>query len=147
MERGGGQIYAVYDYKMCLQFILECIKRIPDFVRTTFLTVKRWSYARPVWKRTIELNRFYESIAEMPVKDEKYIYFALHYQPEASSNPLGWKRVHGSNVCNSFTGKKHTITDESVCKSASGAVGAVEKQGILSGYKTYSQCKNNKNGM
>ena len=84
-----GQIYAAYDYKMCLQFILECIKRIPDFVRTTFLTVKRWSYARSVWKRTIELNRFYESIAEMPVKDEKYIYFALHYQPEASSNPLG----------------------------------------------------------
>lgn len=84
-----GNIYVKYDYKMCVQFLVDCIKHIPEFVRVGVQTYKRWKYARPVWKRTLELNRYYEEIAQVPVEGERYIYFAMHYQPEASSNPLG----------------------------------------------------------
>lgn len=84
-----GNIYIKYDYKMCGKFLLDCFANIPAFFKAGMETFKRWKYARPVWKRTLELNRFYESIAEYPVEGERYIYFALHYQPEASSNPLG----------------------------------------------------------
>lgn len=82
-------IYSKYGYSMCLKFVGECIRNMPKFAKTGMETYKRWKYARPVWKRTVELNRFYDSIAEMPVEGERYIYFAMHYQPEASSNPLG----------------------------------------------------------
>ena len=82
-------IYSGYNYRLCWKFLGSCFFKIPDFVKTIFVTYRRWNYARPVWKRTLELNRFYESIAEMPVEGERYVYFALHYQPEASSNPLG----------------------------------------------------------
>lgn len=84
-----GNIYIKYDYKMCGKFLLDCFTNIPAFFRAGLETFRRWRYARPVWKRTLELNRFYDSIAESPVEGERYIYFALHYQPEASSNPLG----------------------------------------------------------
>ncbi len=88
-EQDLGSIYIKYDYKMCMGFIIECVRNIPRFIITGIQTFKRWKYARPVWKRTLELNQFYESIAEYPKEGESYIYFALHYQPEASSNPLG----------------------------------------------------------
>lgn len=84
-----GNIYIKYDYKMCGKFWVDCFTNIPAFFRAGLETFRRWRYARPVWKRTLELNRFYDSIAESPVEGERYIYFALHYQPEASSNPLG----------------------------------------------------------
>ena len=84
-----GNIYIKYNYKPCWKFVAECVREIPRFVSTGIETWKRWNYARPIWKRTLELNQFYEELAEMPVEGEKYIYFALHYQPEASSNPLG----------------------------------------------------------
>ena len=84
-----GNIYIKYDYKMCGNFLIDCFTKIPSFLRAGIETFKRWRYARPVWKRTLELNRFYDSLAEFPVEGERYIYFALHYQPEASSNPLG----------------------------------------------------------
>lgn len=89
LEMDIGNIYVKYDYNMCWKFVGECIKNIPGFIRTGLETYKRWKYARPVWKRTVELNRFYDSIAERPKEGETYIYFAMHYQPEASSNPLG----------------------------------------------------------
>ena len=84
-----GSIYAKYDYKMCIQFVFECIENIPEFVRVGIKTFKNWRYSRPAWKRTLELNQYYEEIAQIPVEGERYIYFAMHYQPEASSNPLG----------------------------------------------------------
>ena len=84
-----GRIYIKYNYKMCKAFLFDCVKNTPQFMKTGIETFRKWRYARPVWKRTLELNRFYESIAELPVEGERYIYFAMHYQPEASSNPLG----------------------------------------------------------
>lgn len=84
-----GSVYVKYDYKMCGKFLVECIKHIPKFMRVGIKTFKNWTYSRPVWKRTLELNRYYEEIAQVPVEGERYIYFAMHYQPEASSNPLG----------------------------------------------------------
>ena len=84
-----GRIYVKYNYKLCTRFMGECVCNIPSFMKDVINVYKRWKYARPVWKRTLELNRFYDSIAEYPVEGERYIYFAMHYQPEASSNPLG----------------------------------------------------------
>lgn len=81
--------YCKAGMKKNLRFILQEIKDIPLYIKTISIVYKRWSYARPIWKRTLQLNAYYESIAEMPVDGEKYIYFALHYQPEASSNPQG----------------------------------------------------------
>lgn len=40
-------------------------------------------------RKTDKLWNYYESIAEKPVEGEKYIYYALHYQPEATSCPEG----------------------------------------------------------
>lgn len=42
-----------------------------------------------VWKENERRIECYESLACEPVKGEKYIYFALHYQPEATSSPWG----------------------------------------------------------
>ncbi len=84
-----GRGYRKAGMKKNLGFILQEIKDIPLYIKAIGIVYKRWSYARPIWKRTLELNSYYESIAEMPVDGEKYIYFALHYQPEASSNPQG----------------------------------------------------------
>lgn len=88
-ERWLGRIYSGFDYRFSGKFVVECIHHLPELAVLSVETIKRWQYARPVWKRTLELNRFYESIAENPVEGERYIYFAMHYQPEASSNPLG----------------------------------------------------------
>lgn len=84
-----GSIYVNYDYKMSMRFVWDCIKHIPQFISVAINTFRHWKDSRPVWKRTIQLNNYYEKMAEMPIQGEKYIYFAMHYQPEASSNPLG----------------------------------------------------------
>lgn len=83
-----GQIYVKYDYKPSVAFLAEWVRNLPEFVKAINIVRKRSKYAAPVWKRTLELNQFYDSLAEMPVPGEKYVYFPLHYQPEASSNPL-----------------------------------------------------------
>ena len=70
-------------------FIVQEIKDIPKYLQCIPMIVKRWIYARPAWVRTKKIREYYDSIATMPQSGEKYIYFALHYQPEASSNPLG----------------------------------------------------------
>lgn len=70
-------------------FLGKSILSIPKLCVATVDTMRRRHYARPAWKRTVKLTRFYESIAEEPLPNEKYVYFALHYQPEASSSPLG----------------------------------------------------------
>ena len=84
-----GSGYKAYNYQMSWEFLKREMQDIPLYVKAIPQVYRRWRYAHPVWKRTVALNKFYESIAEEPVPGEKYIYFALHYQPEASSNPLG----------------------------------------------------------
>lgn len=83
------RVYKKYDYSFCLKFMYDIAMNSPEFARAIVRIAKRNIYARPVWNRTVRLNKFYEGIAEKPVEGERYIYFALHYQPEASSNPLG----------------------------------------------------------
>lgn len=70
-------------------FVGASFLKIPKLLSVIPATYKQWLYARPYWKETKELNAFYEKVSEMPKPGEKYIYFALHYQPEATSNPLG----------------------------------------------------------
>lgn len=70
-------------------FVGASVGKIPELFGAIPTTYKRWNYARPHWKETKEVNAFYEKSSEMPKPGEKYIYFALHYQPEATSNPLG----------------------------------------------------------
>ena len=88
-ERWVGNIYVKYDYRFCGEFVRECLQHIFEIVPLTVKTIEQWKYARPVWKRTLELNKFYDNMAEEPIEEERYIYYAMHYQPEASSNPLG----------------------------------------------------------
>lgn len=84
-----GKGYRKCGMKIGPRFIVQEIKDIPKYLQCIPMIVKRWCYARPVWVRTKKIRAYYDSIATMPQTDEKYIYFALHYQPEASSNPLG----------------------------------------------------------
>lgn len=70
-------------------FLGASVKKIPTLLGTIPSTCKRWNYARPYWKETKKVNAFYDRAAELPKPGERYIYFALHYQPEATSNPLG----------------------------------------------------------
>lgn len=71
------------------RFLGASIRKIPTLLGKISSTYRRWTYARPYWQETKAVNAFYEKAAEMPREGEKYIYFALHYQPEATSNPLG----------------------------------------------------------
>ena len=45
-------------------------------------------YGMGVYK-SMKLARKYEKIAETPIYTDKYVYYALHYQPECTSSPLG----------------------------------------------------------
>lgn len=76
-------------YGMGLRFAGASFGKIPALIRAVPATFRQWNYARPYWKETREVNAFYESVSVMPESGEKYVYFALHYQPEATSNPLG----------------------------------------------------------
>lgn len=76
-------------YGSGMKFYGACVKRIPKLMAAVSSTVKQWSYARPYWIRTRKAFEYYESVATVPRDGEKYIYFAMHYQPEATSNPLG----------------------------------------------------------
>ncbi|MDE6750383.1 MAG: hypothetical protein K2K21_15200 [Lachnospiraceae bacterium] len=76
-------------YGMGIGFLGASLTRIPKLLSAVPATYKQWIYARPYWKETKEVNDFYEKVSELPKSGEKYIYFALHYQPEATSNPLG----------------------------------------------------------
>lgn len=70
-------------------FLGASFLNIPKLISVIPATYKQWLYARPYWKETKAVNAFYDKVSEMPKPGEKYIYFALHYQPEATSNPLG----------------------------------------------------------
>lgn len=46
------------------------------------LEMKKKSYNK-------EMRRFYQSIATEPVEGDKFVFFPLHYQPEATTSPTG----------------------------------------------------------
>lgn len=83
-----GKEYEKYGFN--LSFISASAKQIPNLFKQIPVAYKRYCYAKPYKKQTYEMRKFYQSVAEFP-QEEKYIYFALHYQPEATSNPVGGK--------------------------------------------------------
>lgn len=76
-------------YGKSMKFVGRAFCRIPDCLKAIPETRKLWRYAKPYWQETKALNEYYDANAICPVAGQKYIYFALHYQPEATSNPLG----------------------------------------------------------
>ncbi|HOY37856.1 MAG TPA: hypothetical protein PLK75_01020 [Bacteroidales bacterium] len=60
---------------------VEDSKRYPFIAYMRILLKKRLMQKR--------LRKFYDSIAQKPDLTQKYIYFAMHYQPEASTTPIG----------------------------------------------------------
>lgn len=76
-------------YGKSLKFIFSGVRKLPQMLGVIPGAVKRMRLAGPVKRESMRLNKFYNSLAEMPHPGEKYIYFPLHYQPEATSNPMG----------------------------------------------------------
>lgn len=70
-------------------FLKSAFCKLPKLMRMIPVAWKRWTFARPVKKRSIEYRKYYQSLAGEPAEGEKYIYFPLQYQPEATSNPMG----------------------------------------------------------
>lgn len=76
-------------YGIGIKFVGGCFTQIPKLCKAIPITYKRWRYGKPCWEATKRMKAFYEEHAGYPKEGETYIYFALHYQPEATSNPLG----------------------------------------------------------
>lgn len=85
MEKG----YREGGMKKDFNFIIRELRDIPEYIKSIPRVYKRWKYARAYLKSSKKMNAYYGKLAGQPVEGEKYIYFALHYQPEASTNPLG----------------------------------------------------------
>ena len=93
-----GPHYKEFDYKPSMRFVMSEIRNIGEYFRAIPETYKRYLVGKPVWRRTLELNRYYDKLAVHPDLKQKYIYFALHYQPEASSNPLGGREFADQRI-------------------------------------------------
>lgn len=76
-------------YGKTLRFAKEAAKKTPELAKMVPVAIKRWRVVAPLKRKSLKLNEFYDSLAVDPVEGEKYIYFPLHFQPEASSNPRG----------------------------------------------------------
>ncbi len=70
-------------------FLKAAFCKLPKLMRMIPVAWKRWRFVRPAKKLSIEYREYYQSLAGEPVEGEKYIYFPLQYQPEATSNPMG----------------------------------------------------------
>lgn len=70
-------------------FLKAAVVKLPELLKMIPVAWKRWRFVRPVKKLSIEFREYYQSLAGEPVAGEKYIYFPLQYQPEATSNPMG----------------------------------------------------------
>ena len=88
-----GEHYKKYNYKMSLRFLINEIGNIYQYIEAIPNTIRRYRLGEPVRRRTKKLNTFYQKLAVNPDLKQKYVYFPLHYQPEASSNPLGGREL------------------------------------------------------
>lgn len=70
-------------------FLGAAFRKLPELLRMIPVAWKRWRFARPVKKLSLEYRDYYQALAGEPTEGEKYIYFPMHYQPEATSNPMG----------------------------------------------------------
>lgn len=82
-----GDDYA--EYGVSISFIKIALKKMPELLRMIPIAWRRWWFVRPVKKLSIEFREYYQTLAGEPVAGERYIYFPLQYQPEATSNPMG----------------------------------------------------------
>ena len=76
-------------YGLGYRFWLAAIWKIPALCKAIPLAWKRYLFVRPVKKKSIRYRNYYQMLATDIVEGEKYIYFPLQYQPEATSNPMG----------------------------------------------------------
>ena len=77
------------EHGLGVKFIGASLKKIPQMLGMVPVAMKRWKEAAPLKRASLSLRDFYNSLAVDPVAGEKYIYFPLHFQPEATSNPMG----------------------------------------------------------
>ncbi len=82
-----GEDYVKYGFGGA--FIKAAFGKFPKLIAMIPVAFKRWRFVLPIKRKSIRLNAFYESLAKLPKEGERYIYFPLHYQPEATSNPMG----------------------------------------------------------
>lgn len=82
-----GEDYA--QHGLGFSFMKAALFKTPKLLSMIPVSWYRWRFARPVKKQSMDYRKYYESLAVSPVEGEKYIYFPMHYQPEASSNPMG----------------------------------------------------------
>lgn len=82
-----GEDYAAYGLGM--KFIGAAFLKIPELFGAIPEAWRRYCFEKPVKKESTRLRNYYQTLTTMPVDDEKYIYFPLQYQPEATSNPMG----------------------------------------------------------
>ena len=70
-------------HKILIKAIVAC-KSIPELCSYTPAIL----YGKKMFKKSRELHNEYQKIAQLP-KSENYVFFAMHYVPEATSAPLG----------------------------------------------------------
>lgn len=76
-------------YGISFSFVKAAFLKIPKLLSMIPVSWKRWRFMRPVKKKSMDYRKYYETLAQTPVEGERYIYFPLQYQPEATSNPMG----------------------------------------------------------
>lgn len=76
-------------YGISFSFMKAALLKTPRLLSMIPVSWKRWRFMRPVKKKSMEYRKYYETMAQTPVEGERYIYFPLQYQPEATSNPMG----------------------------------------------------------
>ena len=83
----------IFKSKCMLFKIVEAFFLLPSALGQTIKTIPRVWFAIRQKKRTKQFVREYEQLALIKkvedIPDSPYIYFAMHYQPEATSLPLG----------------------------------------------------------
>lgn len=76
-------------YGFGIRFWATAFRKIPSLCGMIPVAWKRYRLAGPVRRESIRFRDYYQSLAGVPEEGEKYIYFAMHFQPEASSDPMG----------------------------------------------------------
>ncbi len=61
---------------------------LPYSICVTLYHINKTLFIKKIWSTTKKIHKGYYKLSQMPCK-EKYIYYAMHYVPEATSAPLG----------------------------------------------------------
>lgn len=77
-----GHIRQIF-WRRPIQFILYGLGYL------TFRGISRLAYAYKRWRTVSQYERYYDSHAEEPDLERPFVYLPLHFQPEASTNPMG----------------------------------------------------------